>query len=58
LVGYTEVIPKWASGKLAVEKHFKAGVSGCPKTLPPGWPQIADSTAAKLVNIAAHKQMF
>ena len=47
----------WASGKLASENHFKAGVSGCPKTLPPGWPQIADSTGTKLVDIAAHKEL-
>jgi hypothetical protein len=32
-----------ASGKLAVENHFNACVCRCPKTLVPGWPQIADS---------------
>src|SRR5260370_41494317 len=35
-------------GKLPVESHFRAYVGTCPKTLPPGRPQIADSMAGKI----------
>jgi hypothetical protein len=59
MVGKPEVIQKagfWEA--LAVESHFRAGVGDCPKTLLPGWLQMADSTAVRFADISAHKQMF
>ena len=40
-----------------MEAHSEPG-RRCPKTLPPRGPQIADSTAVRFADIAAHKQMF
>jgi hypothetical protein len=33
-------------------------VEGCPKTIPPRCPQLADSIGVRSADIAAHKQMF
>ncbi len=58
MVGYTEVILKRRSRKLAIRSHIGAAAVGCPKTCPLRCLQIADSTGVRFAGIGAHKQMF
>jgi len=58
IVGYTEVIPKTAILESSYLKPVEPAEAGCPKSFPPRWSQIADSMGARVMEIAAHKQMF